>query len=190
MQDNLPVASINCAVTRSVHLELMLSSVVVEKARKSLRIRLFPYRIAVTCQHPQLVKELTIQQLHTLPRRNMSFEVVSERLRVLQESNAQLKDLIDRLATLKFQPGSIPLDEGEDNAKVELTAEIHQIIKDQEEDLTILQEDVTDLDFGRSDGELQQQKALLDHVVKKAIQELRRYVKLCRPLESYILDHI
>jgi protein transport protein SEC20 len=120
------------------------------------------------------VKELAIQQLHTLPRRIMSFEVVSERLRVLQESNSQLKDLIDRLATLKFQPGSIPLDEGEDNAKAELTAEIHQIIKDQEEDLTILQEDVTDLDFGRSDGELQQQKASLDHVVKKAIQELKR----------------
>lgn len=103
----------------------------------------------------------------------MSFEVVSERLRVLQESNTQLKDLIERLANLKFQPGSIPLDEEEDNAKVELTAEIHQIIKDQEEDLTILQEDVIDLDFGRSDGELQQQKSLLDRGVKKAKGELK-----------------
>jgi protein transport protein SEC20 len=104
----------------------------------------------------------------------MSFEVVSERLKALQKLNAQLKDLIDRLANLKFQPGSIPLDEEEDNVKVELTSEIHQIIKDQEEDLTILQEDVIDLDFGRSDGELQQQKAFLDHAVKKAFEELKR----------------
>lgn len=105
----------------------------------------------------------------------MSFEIVSERLKVLQESNSQLKDLIDRLATLKFQPGSIPLDDEEDNAKSELTGEIHQIIRDQDEDLTILQEDITDLDFGRVDGELQQQKAFLDRGVKKAIQELKRY---------------
>ena len=103
----------------------------------------------------------------------MSFQIVSERLKVLQESNLQLKDLIDRLANLKFQPGSIPLDEEEDNVKVELTVEIQQIIKDQEEDLTILQEDVIDLDFGRSDRESQQQKALLDRAVKKAIEELK-----------------
>jgi protein transport protein SEC20 len=103
----------------------------------------------------------------------MSFQIVSDRLKVLQESNLQLKDLIDRLANLKFQPGSIPLDEEEDNVKVELTAEIQQIIKDQEEDLTILQEDVIDLDFGRSDRESQQQKALLDRAVKKAIEELK-----------------
>lgn len=104
----------------------------------------------------------------------MSFEIVSERLKTLQESNVQLKDLIDRLANLKFQPGSIPLDEDEENARAELTAEIHQIIKDQEEDLDTLQEDVIDLDFGRSDGETLQQKALLDRAVKKALEELKR----------------
>lgn len=106
----------------------------------------------------------------------MSFEVVSERLRVLQESNTQLRDLIERLANLNFQPGSVPLDGDEDNAKVELTSEIYQTIKDQEEDLTILQEDVIDLDLGRSDGELQEQKALLDRAVKKSMEELKRYV--------------
>jgi protein transport protein SEC20 len=105
----------------------------------------------------------------------MSFEVVSERLKALQESNIQLKDLIDRLANLKFQPGSIPLEEEEDNAKAELTAEIHQIIKDQEEDLEVLQEDVIDLDFGRSDRETHQQKLLLDRAVRKTLEELKRY---------------
>lgn len=107
----------------------------------------------------------------------MSFEVVSEKVRALQESNLQLKELIERLANLKFQPGSIPLDEEEDNVKVELTSEIHQIIKDQEEDLSILQEDVIDLDLGRADNELKQQKALLDQAIKKATQQLKTYVQ-------------
>jgi protein transport protein SEC20 len=112
--------------------------------------------------------------IYHFAKRRMSFEVVSERLKALQESNIQLKDLIDRLANLKFQPGSIPLEEEEDNAKAELTAEIHQIIKDQEEDLEVLQEDVIDLDFGRSDRETHQQKLLLDRTVKKTLEELKR----------------
>jgi protein transport protein SEC20 len=127
-------------------------------------------------QLPQLIEKLVIQPFDTLHRGKMSFERVSERLKVLQESNVQLRDLIDRLANLKFQPGSIPLDEEEDNAKVELAAEIHQIIKDQEEDLTDLQEDVIDLDFGRSSRELEGEKAVLDQAVKKALEELKTWV--------------
>lgn len=128
------------------------------------------------CQRLQLIEKLVILLVDTLHREKMSFEIVSERLKVLQESNVQLRDLIDRLANLKFQPGSIPLDEEEDNAKVELTAEIHQIIKDQEEDLTVLQEDVIDLDFGTSSRELERQKAVLDHGVQKAMEELKTWV--------------
>jgi protein transport protein SEC20 len=108
----------------------------------------------------------------------MSFQIVSERLKALQESNALLKELIDRLANLKFQPGSVPLDDDENNVKVELTSEIHQLIKDQDEDLAILQEDVTDVEVGRSGGELEQQKVLLDSGVKKAREELKAYVPL------------
>jgi protein transport protein SEC20 len=108
----------------------------------------------------------------------MSFQIVSERLKALQESNALLKELIDRLANLKFQPGSVPLDDDENNVKVELTSEIHQLIKDQDEDLAILQEDVTDIEVGRLGGELEQQKVLLDSGVKKAREELKAYVPL------------
>jgi protein transport protein SEC20 len=108
----------------------------------------------------------------------MSFQIVSDRLKALQESNALLKELIDRLANLKFQPGSVPLDDDENNVKVELTSEIHQLIKDQDEDLAILQEDVTDIEVGRSGGELEQQKVLLDSGVKKAREELKAYVHL------------
>jgi protein transport protein SEC20 len=106
----------------------------------------------------------------------MSFESLSERLTVLQESNAQLKDLIDRLATINFQPGSIPLDNDDGNVATELTAEIHQTLKDQEEDFDLLQEEVYDIDSGKPGSELQNRKNKLDQGVKRGIKELKMYV--------------
>jgi protein transport protein SEC20 len=106
----------------------------------------------------------------------MSFESLLERLTALQESNAQLKDLIDRLATIKFQPGSIPLDNEDGNVAAELTAEIHQTIKEQDEDFEMLQEEVYDMDSGRPGSELQDQKITLDQGVKRGVQELKMYV--------------
>jgi protein transport protein SEC20 len=103
----------------------------------------------------------------------MSFESLSERLTALQESNAQLKDLIDRLATVNFQPGSIPLDNEDGNVATELTAEIHQTIKDQDEDFEMLQEEVYDMDSGRTGSELQDQKNRLDQGVKRGVKELK-----------------
>ena len=103
----------------------------------------------------------------------MSFESLSERLTALQESNVQLKDLIDRLATINFQPGSIPLDNEVGNVATELTAEIHQTIKDQDEDFEMLQEEVYDMDSGRPGSELQDQKNRLDQGVKRGIKELK-----------------
>jgi len=103
----------------------------------------------------------------------MSFQSLSERLTALQESNAQLKDLIERLATIKFQPGSIPLENEEGNAITELASEIQQTLKDQDEDLEVLQEDINDLDSGMQGIELGQQKDRLDQAVKRAIKELK-----------------
>jgi protein transport protein SEC20 len=103
----------------------------------------------------------------------MSFQTLSERLQALQESNAQLKDLIERLATIKFQPGSIPLENEEGNVMTELTSEIHQTLKEQQEDLELLQEDVYDIDSGRQGSELELQKGRLDQAVKRAIKELK-----------------
>lgn len=104
---------------------------------------------------------------------NMSFQTLSERLTALQESNAQLKELIERLATIKFQPGSIPLDNEEGNVMTELTSEIQQTLKDQDEDFELMQEDVYDLDSGRQGSELEVQKDRLDQAVKRAIKELK-----------------
>jgi len=106
----------------------------------------------------------------------MSFETLSERLAVLQESNAQLKDLIERLRTIKFQPGSIPVDSDEDNELSELTSEIQQTLKDQREDFELLQEEVLDLDSGRPSSELEKQRNGLFGSVERATRELKTYV--------------
>jgi len=105
----------------------------------------------------------------------MSFQSLSKRLAALQESNTQLKDLIERLATIKFQPESIPLDNQEGNVVTELASEIQQTLKDQGEDLELMQEDVNDLDSGREGSELRQQKDRLDQAVTRAIKELKGY---------------
>jgi len=88
----------------------------------------------------QRVGHFSTTQQKTFPNIEMSFQTLSERLTALQESNAQLKELIERLATIKFQPGSIPLYNEEGNVITELTSEIQQTLKDQDEDLELLQE--------------------------------------------------
>ncbi|KPM34416.1 hypothetical protein AK830_g12156 [Neonectria ditissima] len=73
----------------------------------------------------------------------MSFEGLQERLTALQETTTQLKELIDRLATLKFEPGSVPLTTDEENSvSGELGAEITHSLRDAEEDQELLQEEV------------------------------------------------
>ncbi|KAH7364560.1 protein transport membrane glycoprotein-like protein Sec20 [Rhexocercosporidium sp. MPI-PUGE-AT-0058] len=109
----------------------------------------------------------------------MSFQIISERLKALQESNTQLKELIERLATINFQPGSVPLggdDDGEENVMQELAAEIHQLIREEEEDFELLNEEVEELDGGKRGSEMEQQKGEL----KGAVMRGRRELKLCQ----------
>jgi protein transport protein SEC20 len=103
----------------------------------------------------------------------MSFEAVSQRLHELQESNRQLKELIERLATIKFQPGSIPLKDDDDNVVEELKSEIRQILREQFEDFDLLEQDVIDLGRTKHSSELQAQKAGLDQAVKRGLKELK-----------------
>ncbi|KAF5542917.1 transport membrane glycoprotein Sec20 [Fusarium phyllophilum] len=73
----------------------------------------------------------------------MSFEGLQERLTALQETTTQLKELIDRLATLKFQPGSVPLTTDEESSESgELSAEITSTLRDGEEEHELLQEEL------------------------------------------------
>ncbi|KAH6709615.1 protein transport membrane glycoprotein-like protein Sec20 [Leptodontidium sp. MPI-SDFR-AT-0119] len=109
----------------------------------------------------------------------MSFQIISERLKALQESNTQLKELIDRLATINFQPGSVPLggeEDREENVMQELAAEIHQLIREEDEDFELLNEEVEELDEGKRGSELEQQKMELKGAVMRGMREL----KLCQ----------
>lgn len=108
----------------------------------------------------------------------MSFDALQERLTALQETTAQVRELIDRLATLDFQPGSVPLGDGEDddeeNVATELGAEINQILREEEEDLELLVEEVTDLRGGRDGSEAASRKERLREGVGRLEGEVKR----------------
>ena len=132
-----------------------------------------------------------------------SFESLQERLATLQETTGQLQGLIERLATIKFQPGSVPLSatpslsmnmtssisslgsivSGEDDAEevdpnvaTELSAEINQILREEDEELELLREEVIDLRSGRPGSEAEHRKARLREGVQRLERELKGYV--------------
>jgi len=69
---------------------------------------------------------------------------LSNRLTDLADANKQTVTLINRLARLHFQPGSTSLDGDEEDARTELSAEIHDSLKQQEEELELLRQEVGD----------------------------------------------
>ncbi|KAG5921776.1 hypothetical protein E4U42_005705, partial [Claviceps africana] len=80
----------------------------------------------------------------------MSLRGLEERLTALQETTAQLRGLIDRLAKLEFQPGAVPLDADDDSsASGELSAEIGQMMRSGLDEQELLREEVS---FARPDG--------------------------------------
>ena len=103
----------------------------------------------------------------------MSFQVLSERLATLQETNQRLLELIQRLDKFSFQPGSIPFDNEDDNVIIELSTEIQQTIKDQDEDFELLREEASGLESGKLGSELEEQKRGLEEVIRRGILELR-----------------
>lgn len=77
------------------------------------------------------------------------FKDLQDRLAALHDATGQLRELIDRLASFNFQPGSLPLATGDgdedENVVSELGTEINQILREQEEDLELLREEVADV---------------------------------------------
>ncbi|KAH8884483.1 hypothetical protein GQ53DRAFT_697691 [Thozetella sp. PMI_491] len=107
----------------------------------------------------------------------MSFDALQERLAALQETTSQLKELIERLATLKFEPGSIPQGPDDENdPAAELSGEISQILREEEEDLDLLHEEILDLRSGRPGSDSEHNKARLKDGAARLEQEL----KICR----------
>lgn len=80
----------------------------------------------------------------------MSFEALQDRLAQLQDTQAQLQTLIEKLEHVDFE-SSMPDDEGdgaaeeEEDVVAELVAEAHQIIKEVTEESELLGEEVLDL---------------------------------------------
>jgi protein transport protein SEC20 len=111
----------------------------------------------------------------------MSFDSLQERLTALQETTAQARELIDRLANLKFQPGSVPLanrevlgDGDDDSVAAELSGEIGNILREEEEDLELLGEEITDLRGGRDGSDAARQKERLREGAARLEGEVKR----------------
>lgn len=103
------------------------------------------------------------------------FKELQDRLTALQDATSQLQELIDRLASFNFQPGSVPLAAAEDdNVASELSTEINQILREQEEDLELLQEEIVDIRPGKSGGDVQHDKQRLRDGATRLGQELQR----------------
>ncbi|KAG7421600.1 Protein transport protein SEC20 [Fusarium oxysporum f. sp. rapae] len=101
----------------------------------------------------------------------MSFEGLQERLTALQETTTQLKELIDRLATLKFQPGSVPLTTDEESSESgELSAEITSTLRDGEEEHELLQEEVEFLRGAEHDKDR----------LKESVEKIGKELESCR----------
>ncbi|KUI56582.1 hypothetical protein VP1G_03934 [Cytospora mali] len=127
----------------------------------------------------------------------MSFDSLQERLTALQETTAQVQELIDRLAGLKFQPGSVPLpqgngngggdgdDEDDENVAAELSTEISQALREEEDDLELLAEEITDLRGGKEGSEAARRKERLREGLARLEGEVKRYVILSHPLLSF-----
>ena len=75
----------------------------------------------------------------------MSVQEITARLAALFEAHKQTVHLISRLAKLPSHPGSGALDSESADARLELGSEIHQSLKEQEEDFEILRQEVDDL---------------------------------------------
>ncbi|KAK0731745.1 hypothetical protein B0H67DRAFT_501619 [Lasiosphaeris hirsuta] len=128
-----------------------------------------------------------------------SLETLQERLSALQETTGQLKDLIDRLAAVKFQPGSAPLpssmnmsssigsisslasigataEEDTSNVAAELSSEINQVLREEEEELELLSEEIIDLRPARPVSEAEHRKTRL----REGVQRLEGELKDCR----------
>ena len=102
---------------------------------------------------------------------------LSQQLSQLSDSLKATNTLINRLAKLSIQPGSEPL-EGEGSVRVELAQDIHESLKQLEEDLELLQQEAEDLAstanaHRRRDSEKDRDKARLNAQVARLSEDLR-----------------
>lgn len=74
----------------------------------------------------------------------MTTQALLARLTPIFESLKQTQQLITRLSKFPAQPGASSLKPDEGDARAELSAEIHQSLKEQEEGIELLRQEVED----------------------------------------------
>ncbi|TKA81364.1 hypothetical protein B0A49_00271 [Cryomyces minteri] len=110
----------------------------------------------------------------------MTTQSLTARLTALSGANKASFHLIHRLSKLTFHPGSIPLDGDEGDVRTELSSEIHDSLKQQEEDFELLRQEVEDLIGGSSVGsrrrnsEKDRETARLSAQVARLTEDLRQ----------------
>lgn len=72
-------------------------------------------------------------------------QILESRLNALHDAHKSTLQLISRLSNLRFQPGSLPLNDPDGDVRGELTAEIHDSLKREDEELEILKQEVQEL---------------------------------------------
>ena len=75
----------------------------------------------------------------------MSIISIQGRLNPLLDAIKQTQLLISSLSKLPSAPGSSPSNPDEGDARVELSSEIHQTLKEQEEDFELIRQEAEDL---------------------------------------------
>ena len=78
----------------------------------------------------------------------MTTQELHSRLKSLSEAHRETIQLINRLSKFPSTPGSSPSNSTDGDPRVELGAEIHQSLKEQEEDFELLKQEAEDLTSG------------------------------------------
>ncbi len=106
---------------------------------------------------------------------------LSAQLTTVSESNKATLQLVDRLAKLSFQPGSLPLDGQANDVRTELSSEIHDGLKQQEQEFELLKQEVGDVTAAAHTGakrrasERDREKTRLSIQVARLGEDLKQY---------------
>ena len=82
----------------------------------------------------------------------MTIRELGSRLKTLSEVHRETSQLIARLSKLPLQPGSTSLTPDNADARVELSSDIHQRLKEEDEELELLKQEAEDITSGSSWG--------------------------------------
>lgn len=104
---------------------------------------------------------------------------LSQQLAALNESLRQTQTLISRLAKLTFRPGSEPLDDSAGSARLELAQDIHDSLKQLDEDLELLRTEIDDLNADtvvtrRKGSEREQERERLNTGLARFEEEIQQ----------------